>query len=469
MFKKVMLLVFLVLSLCIMSGSASAIGTASYIDGLWTPIGNGVDDPTFMFVNPGGLGDVLIYPYYNVRDGKISVFGVVNTSDSTGARVRIRFREAADIPESAGRDCDSDGDHDPQGSHEVLDFDICLSAGDMWVGRIITGADGAATIKSDDNDTYVQFTDLATGIDIFATRFPNGVPFKYGAFNPVEGITADNTREGYFEIIAENALTDVCDDDESTQTTSDDCTCGNLLEVDADVGNDLMGVNYIVDLGDASTFGYNATAIAEFAAIDIHAAIGSASPNLTNHSETTSGIAPVNFILTKSDFYSIFDTETSKGGDTEFIITFPTKKLTQDQNGDTCTDIFMDPVVNVIIWDDEEHFVTQVCEFSPCLTQEENELPFEINVLDINNSNIFTSDVETEIATTFNLGWAHIDLWNVGSPDVAHQTTVNGFTSRGLPAIGYNALGFGIGAPMGATHMLPMQYDSNVIPFRVIE
>jgi hypothetical protein len=465
MFKKVMLFVFLVLSLCIMSGSASAIAPAEYIDGLWTPSPSAAGDPTYMFVNPGGLGDVLIYPYYNVRDGKISVFGVVNTSDSSGARVRIRFKEAADIPESANRDCDDDDDDDPQGSHEVLDFDICLSAGDMWVGRIIS-VDGAAVLKSDDNDTYVQFTDnAATGIDIFATRFPNGVPFKYGASNPVEGITADHTREGYFEIIAENRLTDACDDSESTTTTDDDCTCGNLLDVWADVTNVLMGVNYIVDLGDASTFGYNATAIAEFAISNISASIASARPNLREDNADDPGfIAPVNFILTKSDLYSIYDTETSKGGDTEFIITFPTKKLTQDQVVPLCTDIFMDPVVNIVLWDDEENFVTQVCEFSPCLTQEENELPFEINVLDINNSNIFTSDVETEIATSFNLGWAHIDLWNAAQIGEAHETTYNGATSRGLPAIGYNALGFGIGAPMGATHMLPMQYDSNVIP-----
>jgi hypothetical protein len=469
MLKKVILMAFIVAGLCMMAGPASAVGTGSQIDGLFTPTGN----PTFMFVNPGGLGDALIYGYYNVRDGKVSVFGLVNTDETFGARVRIRFREAADVPASANRDCDGDHVEDPQGSHEVLDFDICLSPGDMWTGRIISDASGAATLKSDDTDTFVQFTDQAlTGSDIFPTRFPNGVQFKFGTANTVSAITADNTREGYFEVIAERQLTDraLCSrlSGCGTGTNLPCCTCGDMIDiVGSDVDNVLFGANYIVDLGDASTFGYNATAIAEFTDLDVTQPIASARPNLREDSDEnlTTGITPVNYILTKSDLFSVHDTENSKGGDTELIVTFPTKKLTQDENGSDCDDIFIDPTVVIAVWDDKEKFSRQVCEFSPC-PQSENSLPFEVNVLDLNASNIFTTQVETELnVPDFRLGWVNIDLVAAGAPVPpipAHQTTIGAFLTRGLPAIGYNVLGFGVGAPLGATHMNPMQYDSNV-------
>jgi len=469
MLKKVILLAFIVVGLCMMAGPASAIGPYSSIDGLWTPGG----EPTYMFVNPGGLGDALIYGYYNVRDQKISVFSVVNTDETYGARVRLRFREAADIPASAGRNCDGVTGEDPQGSHEVLDFDICLSPGDMWTGRIISGADGAAWLKSDDHDTYVQFTDIASIAEnsgIFPVRFPNGVQFKFGSANSVAGITADNTREGYFEIIAEDQLLDRGGCDRILGGDTKDCTCGDMLDNYTDVENVLMGANYIVDLGDASTFGYNATAIAEFTDLDITSPIASERPNLRDsHHEVAflGSITPVNYILTKSNLYSVHDTEDSKGGDTEIIVTFPTKKLTQDENSTDCDDIFMDPSVGIAIWDDAEHKQTQVCEFSPCSTSE-NSLPYEVNVIDLNASNIFTSDVEIPISVpAFRIGWLNIDLvQGATAPMPLHRTTIisggGSFIANGLPAVGYNALGFGLGAPLGATHMAPLQYDSNV-------
>ncbi len=417
MLKKVILLAFIVVGLCTIAGPASAISTGGTIDGLFTPTGT----PTFMFVNPGGLGDALIYGYYNVRDQKISAFAVVNTDETFGARVRIRFREAANIPLSANRDCNKDDVEDPQGSHEVLDFDICLSPGDMWTGIVTSDASGAATLKSTDFDTYVQFSDnssVGANSAIFPVRFPSGVQFKFGSANSVAGITADNTREGYFEIIAEDQLTDrsVCSraSDCGTGNNLSCCTCGDLIDTGGDVENVLMGANYIVDLGDASTFGYNATAIAEFADSNKTSPIGSAAPNLRDsHDEFISGITPVNYILTKSNLYSIHDTEDGRGGDTEIIVTFPTKKLTQDENSEDCDDIFRDPAVGIAIWDDAEHKQTQVCEFSPCPTSE-NSLPFEVNLIDLNASNIFTSDVETAISVpTFRIGWLNIDLVRV--------------------------------------------------------
>jgi len=70
---------------------------------------------------------------------------------------------------------------------------------------------------------------------------------------------------------------------------------------------------------------------------------------------------------------------------------------------------------------------------------------------------------------TFDFGFLNFDLVNVDCfgdpclPTPEHKTTVSAnnhtFTSAGLPAIGYIALSFVDG---GSSHMLPLQYDSNV-------
>ncbi len=74
-------------------------------------------------ISPRGLGQVLIFPYYNARqfdpENNVSLFttySIVNTTDDAKA-VKIRFLE---------------GDQ----SIEVLDFNVYLSAFDVWTGVI---------------------------------------------------------------------------------------------------------------------------------------------------------------------------------------------------------------------------------------------------------------------------------------------------------------------------------------------
>ncbi len=94
-------------------------------------------------VNPDGLGQVLIYPYYTVRTrvaastGPTTTFlnpqfnsllSVVNSTASAKA-VKVRFLEGKD-------------------SREVLDFNLYLSAHDVWTAGIIPTADGGASSRS---------------------------------------------------------------------------------------------------------------------------------------------------------------------------------------------------------------------------------------------------------------------------------------------------------------------------------
>ena len=76
-------------------------------------------------VNPDGLGQVLLYPYYTVRtDATGSAFNtllsVVNTTASSKA-VKVRFLEG-------------------KNSREVIDFNLFLSPYDVWTAAVIPTA-----------------------------------------------------------------------------------------------------------------------------------------------------------------------------------------------------------------------------------------------------------------------------------------------------------------------------------------
>src|SRR5438876_4722992 len=86
-------------------------------------------------VNPDGLGQVLIYPYYTTQTpGPLqpfnSLLSVVNSTVSAKA-VKVRFLEG-------------------KNSREVLDFNLYLSPRDVWAAGIVrSSGDGAGVFTND--------------------------------------------------------------------------------------------------------------------------------------------------------------------------------------------------------------------------------------------------------------------------------------------------------------------------------
>jgi hypothetical protein len=88
-----------------------------------------------VMINPNGLGQVLVYPYYTVRNGYNvagvsaapfnTLLSIVNTTNSTKA-VKVRFREG-------------------KASAEVLDFNVFLSPYDMWTAAVTPGVGVSGT------------------------------------------------------------------------------------------------------------------------------------------------------------------------------------------------------------------------------------------------------------------------------------------------------------------------------------
>ena len=78
-------------------------------------------------VNPDGLGQVLIYPYFTTQGTNApynSLLSVVNSTNS-GKVVKVRFLEG-------------------KFSHEVLDFNLWLSPKDVWTAAIVPTSIGGA-------------------------------------------------------------------------------------------------------------------------------------------------------------------------------------------------------------------------------------------------------------------------------------------------------------------------------------
>ena len=89
-------------------------------------------------LNPDGLGQVLIYPYYTTRTspaGNVynSLLSVVNSTASVKA-VKVRFLEG-------------------KNSREVLDFNLFLSPKDVWTAGIVPMGAGAGIMTQDNSCT----------------------------------------------------------------------------------------------------------------------------------------------------------------------------------------------------------------------------------------------------------------------------------------------------------------------------
>lgn len=117
--------------------------------------------------NNDGIGHNLIVPYFTAQDKNATAFTLTNTT-SIGKAVKVRFRGA-------------------ENSDDVLDFQVFLSAFDVWTASVSQSATGEAMITTNDKScTKPAFT---AGV---------GVNFKTGRLSSSTNLAG--TREGYIEI-----------------------------------------------------------------------------------------------------------------------------------------------------------------------------------------------------------------------------------------------------------------------------
>lgn len=435
MLKKVVLMMFTVALVATGVGMASA---SDIIDGL-APHFGGPDWMGYPFVNPGGTGDSLLYGYYNVR-GNLNLFNIVNTTATDGQKVRIVFRNA-------------------KNSRECLDFSVCLSKGDVWTAYLIDNGTTAAICPFD--------TDTLT-----APTIPSSCQsFKYEGAGGITGVKADDCREGYFEVIGLSAIPNY-DKNVTNPVLKTEADCRDWESV-YDVPNVLMGNNTIFELATLATYSANAIAISYTAdspvtlTSGVEKTIPEAMASNSSLSASTA-CAYADYMFMKSNVISPYDLISAIGGETELIITFPTRLACH--NTSSSTDMFegdKDPVasgiqycttIGITVWDDKEHRL-DVTDFSPakglCL-------PYEVNVLKLGGSNIWNSTVASVVGVgSFELGWIDIDLYaGVASHTINESAADPNYTHQlnGLPAVAYTTQSF-LGGD--ASYMTPAAYKTN--------
>jgi len=442
-------------------------------------------------LNPDGLGQVLIYPYYTVNEGQSTAFSVVNTDAVNGKAVKVRFLEGYN-------------------SREVLDFNLFLSPNDVWTAVITqTGDAGGGQLSTVDHSCTTPSVAAQSPVP-FSTHAFDGTP---GSF-PADGGPTDvtRTREGYFELISmgdippDSAL--FADTVHSTGGAPDSGTpdCGSSISGNNPANSlvpptgGLFGAGQVVNVNEGTLFTYNADAIDGFTSTVLFSSSGLLTPSLTQANTNNSGfpggavayifgsggtlitldyqnsIDAVSAVFTSDTLYNEFFTDANLGAATDWVITFPTKRFYVDpfyvgaaavqpfvetfgENIDGQSNVEVTPT----LYDREEGFTTSGDIFSPP-TSHPSALPYEVNVisfLDGGDSNagiksgVFGSALVSNIPPYGNDGWMRLGFaaGDLGAhtlrPDAAGQVLT------GLPAtgfMGYNVINANVTAGVLANY-----------------
>lgn len=304
-------------------------------------------------LNPDGLGQVLIYPYYSAVAGtdNVTLLSVVNTTDAAKA-VKVRFKEGYN-------------------SREVLDFNMYMSAYDVWVAAIADDS-GTPTLYIPDSTCTVPYLyeqdsdDDGVGEQAF-------LPYDYQGSRADGGpTTIQRAAEGYFEMIemgtlvgdsAEYATHSI--DDDGVQLPND-CEAlvdawtrnpdgywidDNSIDITRNSGG-LFGGAAIINNPKGTMYTYDARAIQGFDKSDdahLHAEPGSSEPSLDSGDQNSATIffgVPKDEAVTLNYERSVdalsavfmhqytmneFSIETGTNAASEWVLTFPTKNWYVDE------------------------------------------------------------------------------------------------------------------------------------------
>ena len=302
-------------------------------------------------LNPDGLGQVLIYPYYTVNGGNSTVITVVNTTNSVKA-VKVRFVEAIN-------------------SAEVYDFNLYLSPYDVWATNVVADGDTGAKLITVDKSCTVPNV-LPGSFLPYAYQGSDVARFFWNA-----ATQASRVRQGHLEVIEMGVVTEaaVVDDGTGTGRTTTlklaathvqgvPRNCALLETAWVDGGAWVDNRNYGVTPPEGGLFGsatiisgeygrtlsYNADAIDGFyrttGSATLHYNPGTVSPNLaearTSNTEAEArifsngdyyrikyrpgNIDAVSAVFTSRYIYNEYNVNQGLAAASEWVVTFPTKR-----------------------------------------------------------------------------------------------------------------------------------------------
>lgn len=313
------------LQLRIVAGALAAVGFAAL-------------PASAVYLDPGGLGQALIYPYYTAQSTGGNPFNTLITVVNRGTDskvIRVRFRE--------GRN-----------AREVASFNLYLGGADTWTGAVIADAGGARFITADQSCVNPPFPPSVGA----PTRF-----FEFSNANFVgtnaDGLGSDagRQREGFIEVIEMGTLTGTAAAAVNPSTTVANPTgpsnCAAVqgtnvaFQVNSPSGN-LSGTLTLINVATGMNFTVNAVALAQLSSGSFYRDYGDTYPDFTSvevdpvsilvsatgTSRVTwsAGVDAVASVLMASSLggETILDSATSSG--TDWIVTFPIRPFRQPGN-----------------------------------------------------------------------------------------------------------------------------------------
>jgi hypothetical protein len=275
-----------------------------------------------VYLAADGVGQALIFPYYTVQGDSATSFNtlisVVNTR-SDAKVVRVRFREGG-----SGR--------------EVFGFNLYLAANDMWTGGVVPStADAAAPARLFTAD--VSCTNPAVPAAGSTFELPGGDPAL--------------TREGYVEMIEMATLTGTSAANATHSSATGVPSCAGLtgptlaLETAAPTGG-LMGTLTVINVNSGLDFTVNADALAQLSTRAFYRDRADPYPDFnsaeidpvslvmaggkTYRMTWANGLDAVQSVLMRKTAESEVILDAATASATDWILTFPTKRLFDPAN-----------------------------------------------------------------------------------------------------------------------------------------
>lgn len=429
--------------------------------GLITPLA------TAAYLNPNGLGQVLIYPYYTVNNNYVTFVSVINTTN-TGKAVKVRLLESYN-----GRD--------------VQDFNLYLSPTDYWVGAVVDSGNGGAAIFTTDNScTVPKLPTSAPGL-AFTTKNFDGTGIQGADGGPSN---AARTREGHVEIIEmgtvngpslvaithNNGVPTDCPSIVGAWASGGRWQAAPSTDIGPPTGG-LSGNATMIDVGRGMIFSYDAEAVAQFYAAGSspqHTDPSSLTPNISSGTSLMASVSteeggtfPLTFSRAIDAVSALFMTDSvqneywtsaTTASASDWVITYPTKRFYVDPyyvmgasalppfdnkfssaNGGTA------PVASsAVVFDREEYTPSPSAAIFPPPPIQLPSLPYETQVVTFNQakpapSAVLGSNLSFNVATSgLANGWAEIGGLLPNQPSASFLLTAsNGETLSGRPTTGF--------------------------------
>lgn len=232
-------------------------------------------------LNPDGLGQALIYPYYTVRSSEGNAFNTyLSVANHTGEAkaVRVRVREGR-----AGR--------------EVASLNLYLSPNDVWTSAIVPTASGARMATTDRSCTDPAFTPASglDSLDFTAAGYTGAAADGFGD-------TLERTREGYVEMIEMATLSGAAAVAVTHNSAGVPVNCAAIRAMSAPAvaapTGGLSGTLTLINVASGLDFTVNAEALADLSARPFFRAAGDPYPDFA-----AAEIDPVSVVMANNQAY----------------------------------------------------------------------------------------------------------------------------------------------------------------------